>query len=155
MFRRQRGRPTALNNDLLRESAVWIPRGEEPPVQPKANLHEKKCLLSCFWDAKGMLYYELLRQGRTVNATTYFNQLASLALALREKRQRRSAVPLIHDNVRPQGHSGKTTRAELGHGSASTVLTRHRALCSTSSTRSPPRSGRRTSTTSPSDSSQL
>uniref|UniRef100_A0A8R1HR33 Uncharacterized protein n=1 Tax=Caenorhabditis japonica TaxID=281687 RepID=A0A8R1HR33_CAEJA len=42
------------NNDTHR--AVWIPRGEEPPVQPKANLHQKKCLLSCFWDAKGMLY---------------------------------------------------------------------------------------------------
>uniref|UniRef100_A0A8R1IF03 Histone-lysine N-methyltransferase SETMAR n=2 Tax=Caenorhabditis japonica TaxID=281687 RepID=A0A8R1IF03_CAEJA len=55
------------NNDTQR--AVWIPRGEEPPVQPKANLHKKKCLLSCFWDAKGMLYYELLPQGITVNAT--------------------------------------------------------------------------------------
>uniref|UniRef100_A0A8R1E168 Uncharacterized protein n=1 Tax=Caenorhabditis japonica TaxID=281687 RepID=A0A8R1E168_CAEJA len=61
------------NNDTQR--AVWIPSGEEP----KANLHEKKCVLSCFWDAKGMLYYELLLQGRTVNATTYSNQLASLA----------------------------------------------------------------------------
>uniref|UniRef100_A0A8R1EUZ2 Mariner Mos1 transposase n=1 Tax=Caenorhabditis japonica TaxID=281687 RepID=A0A8R1EUZ2_CAEJA len=81
------------NNDTQR--AVWIPRGEEPPVQPKANHHEKKCLLSCFWDAKGMLYYELLQQGRTVNATTYSNQLASLALVLREKRPRRSAVHLL------------------------------------------------------------
>uniref|UniRef100_A0A8R1DQ94 Uncharacterized protein n=1 Tax=Caenorhabditis japonica TaxID=281687 RepID=A0A8R1DQ94_CAEJA len=33
--------------------AVWILRGEVPPVQPKANLHEKKCLLFSFWDAKG------------------------------------------------------------------------------------------------------
>uniref|UniRef100_A0A8R1I0Y3 Uncharacterized protein n=1 Tax=Caenorhabditis japonica TaxID=281687 RepID=A0A8R1I0Y3_CAEJA len=68
------------NNDTQR--AVWIPPGEEPPVQPKANHHEKKCLLSCFWDAKGMLYYELLPQGRTVNDTTYSNQLALLAFAL-------------------------------------------------------------------------
>uniref|UniRef100_A0A8R1IHM0 Uncharacterized protein n=1 Tax=Caenorhabditis japonica TaxID=281687 RepID=A0A8R1IHM0_CAEJA len=50
------------NNDTQR--AVWIPRGEEPPVQPKANLHEKKCVFSCFWDAKGMLYNKLLPQGR-------------------------------------------------------------------------------------------
>uniref|UniRef100_A0A8R1HSS5 Transposase n=2 Tax=Caenorhabditis japonica TaxID=281687 RepID=A0A8R1HSS5_CAEJA len=78
---------------------------------PKANLHEKKCLLSCFWDAKGMLYYELLPQGRTVNATTYSNQLASLALALREKRPRRSAVHLLHDNARP--HVAKATQAKL------------------------------------------
>uniref|UniRef100_A0A8R1HN85 Mariner Mos1 transposase n=1 Tax=Caenorhabditis japonica TaxID=281687 RepID=A0A8R1HN85_CAEJA len=87
------------NNDTHR--AVWIPREEEPPVQPEANLYDKKCLLSCFWDVKGMLYYELLPQGRTVNATTYSNQLASLAIALREKRPRRSAVHLLHDNARP------------------------------------------------------
>uniref|UniRef100_A0A8R1EED8 HTH_48 domain-containing protein n=1 Tax=Caenorhabditis japonica TaxID=281687 RepID=A0A8R1EED8_CAEJA len=97
------------NNDTHR--AVWIPRGDEPPVQPNANLHEKKCLLSCFWDAKGMLYYELLPQGRTVNATTYSNHLASLALALREKRPRRSAVHLLHDDARP--HVTKATQAKL------------------------------------------
>uniref|UniRef100_A0A8R1E9Y1 Transposase n=1 Tax=Caenorhabditis japonica TaxID=281687 RepID=A0A8R1E9Y1_CAEJA len=97
------------NNDTQR--AVWIPRGEEPPVQSKANLHKKKCLLSFFWDAKGMLYYEFLPQGRTVNATTYSNQLASLALALREKRPRRSDVHLIHDNARP--HVAKDTQEKL------------------------------------------
>uniref|UniRef100_A0A8R1DIR1 Transposase n=1 Tax=Caenorhabditis japonica TaxID=281687 RepID=A0A8R1DIR1_CAEJA len=97
------------NNDTQR--AVWIPRGEEPPVQPKANHHEKKCLLSCFWDAKGMLYYELLQQGRTVNATTYSDQLVSLALALREKRPRSSAVHLLHDNARP--HVAKATQEKL------------------------------------------
>uniref|UniRef100_A0A8R1DZ90 Transposase n=1 Tax=Caenorhabditis japonica TaxID=281687 RepID=A0A8R1DZ90_CAEJA len=97
------------NNDTHR--AVWISRGEEPPVHPKANLHEKKCLLSCFCDAKGMLYYELLPQGRTVNATTYSNQLASLAFALREKRPRRSAVRLLHDNARP--HVAKDTQEKL------------------------------------------
>uniref|UniRef100_A0A8R1HZE0 Histone-lysine N-methyltransferase n=1 Tax=Caenorhabditis japonica TaxID=281687 RepID=A0A8R1HZE0_CAEJA len=97
------------NNDTQR--ADWISRGEEPPVQPKANLHEKKCLLFCFWEAKGMLYYELLPQRRTVNATTYSNQLASLALALREKRPRRPAVYLLHDNARP--HVAKATQATL------------------------------------------
>uniref|UniRef100_A0A8R1ILV5 Uncharacterized protein n=1 Tax=Caenorhabditis japonica TaxID=281687 RepID=A0A8R1ILV5_CAEJA len=34
------------------QRAVWIPCGEERPVQPKASFHEKKSLLSCFWDAK-------------------------------------------------------------------------------------------------------
>uniref|UniRef100_A0A8R1HV68 Transposase n=1 Tax=Caenorhabditis japonica TaxID=281687 RepID=A0A8R1HV68_CAEJA len=97
------------NNDTQR--AVWIPRGEDPPVQPKANLYEKKCLLSCFWDAKGMLYYELLPQGRTINSTTYSNQLASLALALQEKCPRRSAVHLLHDNARP--YVAKATQEKL------------------------------------------
>uniref|UniRef100_A0A8R1E5Z6 HTH_48 domain-containing protein n=1 Tax=Caenorhabditis japonica TaxID=281687 RepID=A0A8R1E5Z6_CAEJA len=111
--------------------AVWIFRREEPSVQPNANLHEKKCLLSCFWDAKGMLYFELLLQERTVNATTYSNQLASLAIALGEKRPRRSAVHLLYDNARPhfaKATQEKTTGAELGHGFASIVLTRHRVF---------------------------
>uniref|UniRef100_A0A8R1DQ12 Mariner Mos1 transposase n=1 Tax=Caenorhabditis japonica TaxID=281687 RepID=A0A8R1DQ12_CAEJA len=105
------GKVFGETNDTDRIRAVCIPRGEEPPVQSKANLHENKCLLSCFWDAKGMLYYELLPQGRTVNATTYSNQLASLALALREKRPRRSAVHLLHDNALP--HVAKATQAKL------------------------------------------
>uniref|UniRef100_A0A8R1HL54 Histone-lysine N-methyltransferase SETMAR n=2 Tax=Caenorhabditis japonica TaxID=281687 RepID=A0A8R1HL54_CAEJA len=49
--------------------------------------------------------------GETVNATTYSNQLASLALALREKRPRRSAVHLLHDNARP--HVAKATQEKL------------------------------------------
>uniref|UniRef100_A0A8R1E651 Mos1 transposase HTH domain-containing protein n=1 Tax=Caenorhabditis japonica TaxID=281687 RepID=A0A8R1E651_CAEJA len=85
------------NNDTQR--AVRIPRGHEPPVQPKANLHEKKCLLLCFYDAKSMLYYELLPQGRTVNATII------------EKRPRRSAVHLLHDNASP--HVAKAIQAKL------------------------------------------
>uniref|UniRef100_A0A8R1DGZ4 Mariner Mos1 transposase n=1 Tax=Caenorhabditis japonica TaxID=281687 RepID=A0A8R1DGZ4_CAEJA len=60
---------------------------------------------------EGMLYYELLPQERTVNATTYSNQLASLVLVLREKRPRRSAVHLLHDNARP--HVAKATQAKL------------------------------------------
>uniref|UniRef100_A0A8R1EPY1 HTH_48 domain-containing protein n=1 Tax=Caenorhabditis japonica TaxID=281687 RepID=A0A8R1EPY1_CAEJA len=50
------GRPTALNNDLLRDALK-----ESPDVM----------FAFLLWDAKGMLYYELLPQGRTINATTY------------------------------------------------------------------------------------
>uniref|UniRef100_A0A8R1I3E8 Histone-lysine N-methyltransferase SETMAR n=1 Tax=Caenorhabditis japonica TaxID=281687 RepID=A0A8R1I3E8_CAEJA len=54
-----------------------------------------------------------------VNATTYFNQLASLALVLREKRPRLSAVHLLHDNARP--HVAKATQAKLQELSWDTV----------------------------------
>ncbi|CAO4372757.1 unnamed protein product [Caenorhabditis nigoni] len=91
--------------------AVWIPYGEDPPVQPKPGLHEKKCLLSCFWDMKGMLFFELIPQGRSITASIYTDQLDSLALALREKRPRHSTVHLLHDNARP--HVAKDTQAKL------------------------------------------
>uniref|UniRef100_A0A8R1DL74 Tc1-like transposase DDE domain-containing protein n=1 Tax=Caenorhabditis japonica TaxID=281687 RepID=A0A8R1DL74_CAEJA len=68
-------------------------------------------------DAKGMLYYELLPQGRTVNATTFSNQFA---LLFEKKRPRRSAVHLLHDNWRP--HVAKATQAKLQELNWDTVL---------------------------------
>lgn len=91
--------------------AVWIPRGEEPPTQPKPNLHPQKILLCCFWDSRGMLYYELLGRGKTVTASVYATQLQKLATAIGEKRPRRTTVHLLHDNARP--HVSKVTQAKL------------------------------------------
>lgn len=52
---------------VLRDSnadlAVWLFRREETPTQEMSNVHYKKCVHCCFWDSKGMLYYELPRQG--------------------------------------------------------------------------------------------
>lgn len=95
--------------------AVWLPRDAEPPTQPKPNPHQRKHLLSVWWDAKGPIYYELLPAGKTVTATVYIDQLQKLADAIREKRPRRSIVYLLHDNARP--HVASDTRqkiAELG-----------------------------------------
>uniref|UniRef100_A0A8R1HPY5 Uncharacterized protein n=1 Tax=Caenorhabditis japonica TaxID=281687 RepID=A0A8R1HPY5_CAEJA len=85
------------NNDTHR--AAWIPRGEEPPVQPKANLHEKKCLLSCFWDAKGMLYYELLPQGRMVEKSVRDAPLSASSMTTRAKATQAKLQELNWDTV--------------------------------------------------------
>uniref|UniRef100_A0A8R1DM43 HTH_48 domain-containing protein n=1 Tax=Caenorhabditis japonica TaxID=281687 RepID=A0A8R1DM43_CAEJA len=90
--------PTALSGFLVGKSRQCSQR----PISMRRNV----CFPSS-GNAKSMLYYELLPQRRTVNATTYSNEFAFLALALREKRQRRSAVNLLHDNARP--HVAKAT----------------------------------------------
>ncbi|EYC13608.1 hypothetical protein Y032_0043g812 [Ancylostoma ceylanicum] len=64
--------------------AVWLSRGEDQPTQAKSDLHSKKCLLCCFRDSRGMLYYELLPQGHTVTGTVYANELQKLADAARQ-----------------------------------------------------------------------
>lgn len=92
-------------------AAYWLPRGEEPPVQPKVDPHGRKVLLCCWWDHQGMLYYELLTSGETVTANVYADQLRKLATAVREKRRRRSEVHLLHDNARP--HVASATRQQL------------------------------------------
>lgn len=81
--------------------AFWIPRGDDPPVQSKPNTHRRKILLSCFWDAQGMLFWELLHDKQTVTAELYAEQLRRLATAIQEKRPRRVEVHLLHDNARP------------------------------------------------------
>jgi histone-lysine N-methyltransferase SETMAR len=91
--------------------AYWLPRGENPPAQPKPEYRNRKVLLCCFWDERGMLYYELLTGNETVNANVYSRQLRALADAIREKRRRRARVVLLHDNARP--HVAAATRQQL------------------------------------------
>uniref|UniRef100_W6NEW6 Transposase domain containing protein n=1 Tax=Haemonchus contortus TaxID=6289 RepID=W6NEW6_HAECO len=101
--------------DYRKRTTVWLPRGVEPPTQPKPNPHQRKHLLSVWWDMRGVVYYELLAAGRTVTASIYIDQLQHLADAIREKRPRRSKVYLQHDNARL--HVASETRqkiAELG-----------------------------------------
>ena len=94
--------------DSNKRRAVWLPRDAEPPVQLHSDLHPRKILLCCWWDAKGMLYFELLPQGKTVNAIRYTDQLQKLSEAIQEKRPRRASVHLLHDNA--SAHVAKVTQ---------------------------------------------
>ena len=54
-------------------------------------------------DQKGVIYYELLKPGGTVNTERYRQQMIDLNQALREKRleyqKRQHKVILLHDNA--------------------------------------------------------
>jgi len=91
--------------------AYWLPRGEKPPVQPKVETHCRKVVLCCWWDARGMIYYELLNEGETVSSNLYADQLRKLSKAIKEKRRRMTEVHLLHDNARP--HIASVTRQTL------------------------------------------
>uniref|UniRef100_A0A8R1DLM7 HTH_48 domain-containing protein n=1 Tax=Caenorhabditis japonica TaxID=281687 RepID=A0A8R1DLM7_CAEJA len=88
------GRPIALNNDLLRDAV----KKRQSPNHQQSSL-----------TISGM------RTGYSTITTRsmllYSNQFASLGLALREKRPRRFAVHLLHDNARP--HVAKATQAKI------------------------------------------
>ena len=62
-------------------------------------------MLCIWWDQKGVLYYELLKPGETINAERYRTQLIRLKRAIAEKRPkhatRHEAIILHHDNARP------------------------------------------------------
>lgn len=89
----------------------WLPEGAKPEPEPKLELHEKKIMLSVFWDYKGVIWFELLPPNTIVNAELYCTQLQKLADKFRELRPERNRALLLHDNARP--HTAKFTRQKL------------------------------------------
>lgn len=86
----------------------WLSRGEIGIPNTKQDLHPKKSLLSCWWNAKGIVHWELLPTNTTVNAELYCAQLDVVASKLRGKQDR---VYFQHDNARP--HIAKVTQQKL------------------------------------------
>ena len=62
-------------------------------------------MLCIWWDQKDVLYYELLKQGETVNGEPYRTQLIRLKRAIAEKRleyaTKHKVIIFHHDNARP------------------------------------------------------
>ncbi|CAK9834541.1 Mariner Mos1 transposase [Anthophora retusa] len=85
-----------------------------PSTVAMPGLHPKKVLLCIWWDWKGVVYYELLPQGDTINADKYCNQLDQLKAAIAEKRPElanRRGVVFHHHNARP--HIALAVRQKL------------------------------------------
>ena len=68
------------------------------------------------WDQKGVIYYELLKPGETVNTNLYQQQMVDLNRALQEKRQdyrrRQHKVIFLHDNA--PSHTAKRANETIG-----------------------------------------
>ncbi|KAG9429776.1 Ammar1 transposase [Apis mellifera carnica] len=81
--------------------------------QHQKLVHQKKVLLSVWWDYKGIVYFELLPFNR-INSVVYIEQLTKLNNAVEEKRPEltnRKGVVFYHDNVRP--YTSLVTRQKL------------------------------------------
>ena len=81
----------------------WSQRNQPPQRCAKPGLHPRKVLLCVWWDYKGILYFEHLSSGDTINSDKYCTQLEKLREALAEKRPglvNRNNVIFHHDNAR-------------------------------------------------------
>lgn len=98
----------------IRRHKSWCRRGEAAQTIPKPGLTAKKVLLSVWWDYKGIIYYELLQPGQTLNSDLYCQQLNRLKRAIDQKRPElanRKGIVFHHDNARP--HTSLATRQKL------------------------------------------
>lgn len=91
---------------------LWVSPGEAGPSTARPNRFGRKTMLCVWWDQTGIVYYELLKPGETVNAARYSQQMVDLNHALTEKRpqfaQRHGKVILQHDNA--PSHTAKPVK---------------------------------------------
>lgn len=102
-----------MYNNIRRQKS-WCRPGESSHSVAKADLHPKKAMLSVWWDWRGVLYFEVLPYGQTIDAKKYCAQLDKLKQAVAEKRPglaNRKGVIFHHDNAKP--HTALVTKKKL------------------------------------------
>ncbi|GFW58327.1 mariner Mos1 transposase [Trichonephila clavipes] len=100
--------------DNIVRKRLWSKCGEVAQTVAKPGLTARKVVLCIWWDWKGIIYYELLPYGQTLNSDLYCQQLDHLKLAIDQKRPeltKRRWVVFYQDNARP--HSSVVTHQKL------------------------------------------
>ncbi|XP_015429415.1 PREDICTED: ankyrin repeat domain-containing protein 12 [Dufourea novaeangliae] len=90
-----------MYSNIIRKRS-WSKRDEPAQSTSKAELHQKKVMLSIWWDYKGVVYFELLPRNQTINSDVYCQQLLKLDEAIKEKRPElanRKGIVFHHDNA--------------------------------------------------------
>lgn len=92
----------------------WSKRGESSQTITKAERHQKKVMLSIWWDYKGVVYLELLPRNTTIISDVYCHQLDKLNDSLKQKRPElvnRRGVVFHQDNAKP--HTSLKSRQKI------------------------------------------
>ncbi|KAJ0171629.1 hypothetical protein K1T71_013179 [Dendrolimus kikuchii] len=92
----------------------WSKAGQASQTVAKPGLTRNKVMLCVWWDWKGIIHYELLSPGRTVDSELYCEQLMRLKQKVERKRPKlinRRGVVFRHYNARP--HTSLATQQKL------------------------------------------
>ena len=94
-----------IHYDNPKRNKSYVKPGQPAKSTAKPNIHGAKVTLCIWWDQKGVLYYELLKPGETINGEHYRTQLIRLKRVIVEKgpqyATRHEAIILHYDNARP------------------------------------------------------
>ena len=100
--------------DNVKRKRSWSNRDEPAQTVAKPGLTARKVLLRVWWDWQGIIYYELLPYGQTLNSNLYCEQLDRLKEAIAQKRPvlvNRRGIVSHQNNARP--HTSIVTRKKL------------------------------------------
>ncbi|GFV45018.1 histone-lysine N-methyltransferase SETMAR [Trichonephila clavipes] len=98
----------------IKRKIFYCKPGASSATVPKPIIHQRKVLLCLWWDRKGLVYYELLKQRKPIHADLYCNQLDKLNTAIKEKRPAlasRKGIAFHYDNARK--HTAMVTQQKL------------------------------------------
>ncbi|KAA5582484.1 hypothetical protein F3G14_18510, partial [Acinetobacter baumannii] len=85
----------------------WSKAGQASQTVAKPGLTRNKVMLCVWWDWKGIIHYELLPPGRTIDSELYCEQLMRLKQELKFSQEKaaginqRRGLVFHHDNTRP------------------------------------------------------
>jgi [histone H3]-lysine36 N-dimethyltransferase SETMAR len=103
-----------ISLDNRRRSKQWLPPGKAALSTPKPDLHQSKVMLCVWWWIGGVIHWEFVERGRSINAELYCAQLERVQAKIRKPCLRqlfRMGVILQQDNARP--HIARTTLAKI------------------------------------------
>ncbi len=101
-----------LYNNTKR-SAQWLDKNEAPKHFPKPEFHKKKCMVTVWWTAKGIVHFSFLKPGETIRL-----KILSVVRLNAQKVARKTAWlnrngPILFHNVRP--HVARLTQTKLNN----------------------------------------
>ncbi|KAL0880861.1 hypothetical protein ABMA27_002044 [Loxostege sticticalis] len=102
-----------LMNRIVRKRS-WSKACQASQTVAKPGLTRNKVILCVWWDWKGIIHYELLPPGRTIDSELYSEQLMRLKQEVERKRLElinRRGVVFHHDNARP--HTSLATQQKI------------------------------------------
>lgn len=100
--------------DNRRRSAQWLDKDEPAKPFPKPNLHPKKTMMTMWWSQIGVIHYNFLNRGETINAERYCTEIDTMHQKLHQKHPalvNRKGPILLHDNAKP--HVSRMTLKKL------------------------------------------
>ena len=87
--------------DNTTQGSQWLDRDQAPLGVPKPHKFVKKVMLCVWWNTRGIVHYEVLESGQTVDSALYCQQLERVNQALADKGIKPEDTRLLHDNARP------------------------------------------------------
>ena len=89
----------------------WLDKNQAPIPTAKPNKFGKKVMLCVWWNTRGIVHYEVLENGETVDSHLYCQQLERVNQELIRIGENPKKIKLLHDNARP--HVSNMTQSKI------------------------------------------